>query len=268
MTLLVSSKFYDDVYKRKHQQHTNTNNKDNNNFIFGLIAGLVGAFVVYPIDVIKTKMQNQTITNKLYSNGFDCCKKIWIQNGILGFYKGCLIQLVGVGPEKAIKLYTYTYAVNDSNKITDHFIGGLLAGTCQVMVTCPYEMIKINMQMNNKIEYSKLYTGVSACFLRDIPFSGIYFPTYWYLKEELNYNSFLAGTIAGIPAAFLCTPADVIKTRMQTLRNDNLNIKMLPTIKNIYQNEGLSAFFKGSGWRVFRSSPQFGITLFVYENLK
>jgi len=242
--------------------------KKNNNFLSGLFAGLVGAFVVYPIDVIKTRMQNQKSTNKIYLNGFDCCKKLWATDGLFGFYRGCLIQLFGVGPEKAVKLYAYTYATKDSkNNLFDHVVGGLIAGTCQVIITCPYEMIKINMQMNNQINCYKLYTGVSACFLRDIPFSGIYFPTYWYLKEKLNYNTFLAGTISGIPAAFLCTPADVVKTRMQTLRKDNTNIKMIPTIKSIYQNEGLLAFFKGSGWRVFRSSPQFGVTLFIFESL-
>ena len=35
----------------------------------------------------------------------------------------------------------------------------------------------------------------------------------------------------------------------------------------IYRHEGISAFFKGSGMRVFRSSPQFGITLLAYEKL-
>ena len=265
MTLFLHTKLYEKSY---YYQSQNKNPDNNNKFLSGLIAGLVGAFSVYPIDVIKTKMQNQTITNKLYSNGFDCCKKIWKSDGIYGFYRGCLIQLLGVGPEKAVKLYAYSYVTKDSNKLTDHIIGGLFAGACQVVITCPYEMIKINMQMNNKIEYTKLYTGVSACFLRDIPFSGIYFPTYFYLKEKLNFNTFFAGTMAGIPAAFLCTPADVIKTRMQTLRNDNINPNMISTIKNIYQKEGISAFFKGSGWRVFRSSPQFGVTLFIYEYLK
>jgi hypothetical protein len=135
-------------------------------------------------------------------------------------------------------------------------------------------MIKINLQMNNKINYlelinlKRLYRGASACFLRDIPFSGIYFPTYWYLKDRQNLNPFLAGIIGGAPAAFLCTPADVIKTRMQTLRENKINsTKIIPLINQIYNNEGFVAFWKGSSWRVLRSSPQFGVTLFVFENL-
>jgi solute carrier family 25 aspartate/glutamate transporter 12/13 len=255
------------IYSRLYNKYEINYENQIYNFWCGLIAGCIGAFAVYPIDVIKTKMQNQS-TNILYKNGFDCCKKIWLSDGLYGFYRGSLIQLLCVGPEKAIKLYAYKNTVNNSDNLITHFYGGLVAGTCQVMITCPYEMIKINLQMENKIKFSKLYSGISACFLRDIPFSGIYFPIYFYLKEKLNYNSFLSGSLAGVPASFLCTPADVIKTRMQTLRNDNINPKILETIKVIYKNEGLSAFFKGSSWRVIRSSPQFGITLFFYEYLK
>ncbi len=249
-------------------------------FVSGLIAGSIGAFAVYPIDVVKTRMQNQNnITNKLYKNGWDCCKQLWKQTGIKAFYRGCVPQMIGVAPEKAVKLFAYSYITADSkDKLSHHILGGLVAGASQVMITCPYEMIKINLQMNNNINYNtllninKLYTGASACFLRDIPFSGIYFPTYWYLKEQVGLNPFIAGTISGIPAAFLCTPADVIKTRMQTLRNNQLeqfkSVKIIPTAKSIYINEGWTAFWKGGGWRVLRSSPQFGITLLVFEYLQ
>ncbi len=258
-------------------QKPNEPNKTNNSFLTGLIAGSVGAFAVYPIDVVKTRMQNQTTSNRLYSNGFDCWRQLWKQGGLKSFYRGCVPQMIGVAPEKAIKLLAYSYVTKSNpNDLKTHVAGGLIAGTCQVMVTSPYEMIKINLQMNNKINYKellnikKLYTGASACFLRDIPFSGIYFPLYWYLKEKENLNPFVAGTLAGAPAAFSCTPADVVKTRMQTLikQNQSNGHGLIQVATSIYKNEGFTAFWKGGGWRVLRSSPQFGITLLVFEYLK
>lgn len=239
----------------------------NNNFNKGLIAGMTGSFVVYPIDVIKTKMQNQNKTIvKLYKNGFDCWKQTWLNGGIKSFYRGSIIQMIGVGPEKAIKLYTYSKISNlNPDNFYYHLLGGLVAGFCQVLITSPYEMIKINLQMGNNYVLKDFYKGSTACFLRDIPFSGIYFPSYWYLKEKEKMNIFLAGTLAGIPSAFLCTPMDVVKTRMQTLSNNNNGFKQ--TVKDVYKKEGFSAFWKGGGWRVMRSSPQFGITLLVYEKL-
>lgn len=251
---------------------------NNNSIINGLISGSIGAFAVYPIDVIKTRMQNQNSQiEKLYNSGFDCAKKLWNQGRHKLFYKGCLPQLIGVGPEKAVKLYVYNYYINNNqnSNIYSHIIGGLLAGTSQVIITCPYEVIKINLQMNQPFSLNffnlsglkVLYKGASACFLRDIPFSGIYFPLYWFLKEKENYNPFLAGTIAGAPSALLCTPTDVIKTRIQTINKTNASNKIINTVLTIYKNEGFSAFWKGGMWRVLRSSPQFGITMIVYDFL-
>ena len=53
-------------------------------------------------------MQNQRTTTfvgeLMYRNSADCFKKVVRHEGLMGLYKGLTVQLIGVAPEKAIKL--------------------------------------------------------------------------------------------------------------------------------------------------------------------
>lgn len=124
-----------------------------------------------------------------------------------------------------------------------------------------------------------LYKGVAACLLRDVPFSAIYFPTYSHLKKDMFGESptkklgviqlLTAGAIAGMPAAYLTTPCDVVKTRLQVeaRKGDVTYNGLVDCAKKVYRDEGFKAFFKGGPARILRSSPQFGFTLAAYEVL-
>lgn len=120
-------------------------------FGLGSIAGAFGAFMVYPIDLVKTRMQNQRSSHpgtRLYENSIDCARKVIKNEGFRGLYSGVLPQLVGVAPEKAIKL-----TVNDlvRGRFTDkqtgaiplkfEILAGASAGGCQVVSSLsPYSI--------------------------------------------------------------------------------------------------------------------------------
>jgi solute carrier family 25 aspartate/glutamate transporter 12/13 len=66
-------------------------------FALGSVAGAVGATAVYPIDLVKTRMQNQrskVVGELLYKNSLDCFKKVIKNEGFLGLYRGLGPQLV------------------------------------------------------------------------------------------------------------------------------------------------------------------------------
>lgn len=52
----------------------------------------MGATAVYPIDLVKTRMQNQRSTSivgeRLYRNSIDCFKKVVRYEGVFGLYRG------------------------------------------------------------------------------------------------------------------------------------------------------------------------------------
>ena len=70
-------------------------------FTLGAIAGAVGATAVYPIDLVKTRMQNQrskVVGELLYKNSIDCFKKVIKNEGFSGLYRGLGPQLVVSNP--------------------------------------------------------------------------------------------------------------------------------------------------------------------------
>ncbi|TNN72174.1 Calcium-binding mitochondrial carrier protein Aralar2 [Liparis tanakae] len=79
-----------------------------------------------------------------------------------------------------------------------------------------------------------------------------------------------AGALAGMPAASLVTPADVIKTRLQVAARAGQTAYsgLADCFWKVLREEGPRAFWKGAGARVCRSSPQFGVTLVTYELLQ
>lgn len=77
---------------------------------------------------------------RLYNNSIDCAKKVVRNEGFRGLYSGVLPQLIGVAPEKAIKLTVNDlirgrYSDQQTGKIwwPHEILAGGSAGACQVV---------------------------------------------------------------------------------------------------------------------------------------
>ncbi|CAF0835217.1 unnamed protein product [Adineta steineri] len=269
--------------------------------INGGIAGIVGVICVFPLDLVKTRMQNQSKAvgqPPAYKNILDCAFKTFRGEGFRGMYSGSAVNILLITPEKAIKLVAND-AFRQLLKTKDgslpmhrQILAGAGAGTCQIVVTTPMELLKIQRQMakskNSPTSLNSrqlamqlyrekgirgLYQGVGATFTRDVVFSMMYFPLFAYFNDKGKapgsnqvpfYHSFASGIGAGAISAFLATPLDVIKTRLQTLENKNRYSGFIDCTTKIMSEEGASAFFKGSLLRVMVIAPLFGIAQMVY----
>jgi len=296
---------------------SNQKNKPPTSFVAkllnGAIAGSVGTCCIFPLDLAKTRLQDQRTVSKvgenvtrMYRNVFHCMYVVGKTEGIRGLYKGLGINLVLVNPEKAIKL-----AVNDQTRqffgskqgsflpIHLETLAGAFAGLCQVVITTPMELLKIQMQVSGrggaKAESGSgasaisvamglirekgiqgVYKGTGATIIRDVPFSCIYFPLFAYLNSKgydadgnppAFYHSLGCGLFAGMFAAGSVTPLDVIKTRLQVLKRmegEPTYNGFVDCAAKIYKNEGIPAFFKGAVPRMVVVAPLFGIAQMVY----
>lgn len=124
--------------------------------INGGVAGMVGVTCVFPIDLAKTRLQNQRNGQQIYKNMMDCLIKTVRSEGYFGMYRGAAVNLTLVTPEKAIKLAAndfFRHQLGKDGKLTvfKEMLAGCCAGMCQVTITTPMEMLKIQMQDAGRI---------------------------------------------------------------------------------------------------------------------
>ncbi|KAG7268289.1 hypothetical protein CRUP_036737 [Coryphaenoides rupestris] len=120
--------------------------------INGGIAGIVGVTCVFPIDLAKTRLQNQRPGQQVYRSMVDCLVKTVRSDGYFGMYRGAAVNLTLVTPEKAIKLAANDFFRHHLSKtgkgltVFKEMLAGCGAGMCQVVITTPMEMLKIQLQ--------------------------------------------------------------------------------------------------------------------------
>ncbi|VDO49196.1 unnamed protein product [Haemonchus placei] len=260
----------------------------------GGLAGIVGVTCVFPIDLAKTRLQNQRIgpDGKLQYDGIvDCARKTWNSGGrsvfskVRAIYSGSAVNILLITPEKAIKLcandfFRYHLAVPGQKQLSVFrgMIAGGLTAVFQMTITTPMELLKIQLQDQGRTAakgdkkltaftlarnlvrqhgFAGLYKGLNSTLARDVTFSAIYFPLFAYLDSLI---------LIGSPLRKL-NFALVVKTRIQTIRkgaNDMVYKGVPDAFCSILRTEGPKALFKGAGCRVLVIAPLFGIAQTVY----
>lgn len=82
-------------------------------FLCGGCSGIILWCVIYPLDLIKTRLQTQTISQRLsYSGWIDCARKSYSKDGILGFYRGISASLLRAFPVHSSVFVVYELCLN------------------------------------------------------------------------------------------------------------------------------------------------------------
>ncbi|KAI3617702.1 hypothetical protein CBS9595_003611 [Malassezia furfur] len=186
------------------------------------------------------------------------------------------------------------------------FLAGLGAGTTEaVLVVNPMEVVKIRLQAQqhsladpNEIPryrnaghalytiireegFSTLYRGVALTAARQATNQAANFTAYQELKalaqrlqkvEELpSYETATIGLISGALGPFSNAPIDTIKTRIQKASKEPGETALSRVVKvarEMFAQEGVSAFWKGITPRVARVAPGQAVVFTIYEKVK
>jgi len=260
----------------------------------GSLAGVAEHWAMYPIDLIKTRMQaiNQPHGAR-YQTFFRAVTQTGKTDGFRSLYRGGSVVVCGAIPAHAAYFGVYEKGkeILGQDSAWSHLASGGCAAIVHDAVMTPTDAIKQRMQVHQSVHKSaracigsmykegvgSFYRSFSTQICMNIPQQCLHFALYEQFKRKMNptgeYNvlaHLVCGGLAGGAAAFITTPLDVTKTFLNTQ-----NTQGKPVIRGVWNGfktvrsaVGVSGLYKGCTPRTIQAATGTAIIWAVYEGFK
>ncbi|KAJ1832244.1 Mitochondrial dicarboxylate transporter [Coemansia sp. RSA 2706] len=265
---------------------------------------MAAACFTHPIDLIKVHLQTSTRRTRALRT----MRAIVHETGVLGLYSGLSAALLRQGTYTMTRFAVYDLAkaklASEGRPPTGAQLAAatLLSGVAGGVVGNPAEILNVRMQNDQALPAHRrrnyrnaahglvvmlrsegvraLAIGLAPSLVRATLATASQFVSYDLLKARLlraGYPDsvsvhFAASFAAGLVATTVCSPADVIKSRVMASLRRSGSARRVPgmwqTARDIWRAEGLHAFFKGWVPAYMRLCPQLVITFVIYEKLR
>ncbi|KAH7910471.1 carnitine/acyl carnitine carrier [Hygrophoropsis aurantiaca] len=171
----------------------------------------------------------------------------------------------------------------DLNPTVD-FIAGTVSGIVSLLVTHPFDTVKVRFQnpdtstkyrstfhalatIAREERFRGLYKGATCALMNGLVFASYKFFTRIQLENENSIPTLaqvaLAGTCCGVVSSILTTPTELIKIRQQNILSDTPR-STLGLALSIYRQYGVAGLYRGFGATVLRDTG-YGVYFLTYE---
>ncbi len=244
-----------------------------NTFLAGSFGGLVQCIALVPTDVVKCTMQVETtivstgVTSFQYmgrssstysanvsharhafSDTFDCIRRIYKRDGVMGFYKGTGATALREVPSIGLYFFVYKNCRELLTRLQGHtehssfttLLSGGMAGACSWTTVYPTDVIKTYMQTPPQASASPAVSSAGAAASS---------------HSEGSVTANLRGLVSPL------------KSTEQKLTNYG-DMKIWQVAVDLYKRHGYRVFFRGLGTTIVRAFPVNAATFFFYEKFK
>jgi len=269
-----------------------------NEAIGGLSAGILGTFIGFPLDTIKTRMQTDKqsaqSSNPRSSSILTTGRKIISTEGWRGFYRGVGAPLISLSLLNTINFASYAKL----RKLVNAEYGwdwrnaaaGVMVGPFASTISTIEHVVKTQMQLDNVMDKKYrssghcisllvkshgptiLYTGHITNTVRESLFLGSYFFAYEGLKVLFLNSNFqggvaipMAGGIAGASAWFISFPLDCIKAGVQGQAFDSKKKMNGIEVTKQLLKKGVRGLYRGVTPSIIRAFLVSGTRFSAYE---
>ncbi|KAH3680109.1 hypothetical protein WICMUC_000510 [Wickerhamomyces mucosus] len=270
-------------------------------FWYGGFGGCVACLFTHPLDLAKVRLQTSTTLPK--PTIIQMTYQILKTDGIAGLYSGlsagilrqCTYSLTRFGVYDYLKanLLTKDQRTDIKYLLPISMISGGIGG----IVGNPSDIVNIRMQNDTGLNFdkrrnyknafdgiyriikeegsTKLFRGLNSNLIRGVLMTSSQVVSYDLIKsfliknigfnEKSNNLFFTASILSGLMATTICSPIDVLKTRIM---NNTKHEPIISILQNSIKNEGPLFIFKGWVPSFVRLGPNTIIIFLVVEQLK
>ncbi|XP_029286453.1 calcium-binding mitochondrial carrier protein SCaMC-1-like isoform X2 [Cottoperca gobio] len=205
---------YEQIKNVMRSRNETRNLRIHERFVAGSLAGATAQTAIYPMEVLKTRLTLRKTGQ--FSGIADCAKQILQREGVAGFYKGYLPNLLSIVPYAGIDLAIYETLkfawLNRNRGLADPgvmvLVGcGAVSSTCGQLATYPLALIRTRMQAQASVKgapkpsmvallhhivtqegVAGLYRGISPNLLKVIPAVSVSYAVYEYMRIILGVD--------------------------------------------------------------------------------
>lgn len=147
----------------------------------GGVAGAVAQTTVYPMDLVKTRLQTHVSDGGKIPSLGQMTRDIWVQEGPRAFYRGVVPSLIGIIPYAGIDLAAYETFKDLSKKyiLQDgepgplvQLVCGMTSGALGASCVYPLQVVRTRMQAQRP-DTDAAYKGMSDVFRRTFKHEGL-----------------------------------------------------------------------------------------------
>nr|XP_043622685.1 probable envelope ADP,ATP carrier protein, chloroplastic [Erigeron canadensis] len=267
-------------------------------FAAGAVAGAAAKTVTAPLDRIKLIMQTHGVRagqeSVKKSIGFiEAVISVGQQEGVKGYWKGNLAQVIRILPYSAVQLFAYEYykkifrGKDGELSVIGRLAAGASAGMTSTFVTYPLDVLRLRMAvdpgyqtMTNVIVtmlkeegVGSFYRGLVPSLISIAPYVAVNFCVFDLVKKSLPEKfrnkteaSLLTAFLAAGVATLTCYPLDTIRRQMQMRGTPYRTV--LDAFPGIIARDGVSGLYRGFVPNALKTLPNSSIRLTTFDAMK
>ncbi|XP_010923043.1 probable envelope ADP,ATP carrier protein, chloroplastic [Elaeis guineensis] len=267
-------------------------------FSAGAIAGAAAKTVTAPLDRIKLLMQTHGLraadgSGKKGIGFIEAITLIGKEEGIKGYWKGNLPQVIRIIPYSAVQLFSYEvykklFRKKDGElSVVGRLAAGACAGMTSTLITYPLDVLRLRLavepgcrtmsqvavNMLREEGMASFYNGLGPSLLGIAPYIAVNFCIFDLVKKSLpekyqkRPETSMATAIASATlATLMCYPLDTVRRQMQ-MKGSPYNT-VLDAFPGIVKRDGFIGLYRGFVPNALKNLPNSSIRLTTFDIVK